>query len=253
MIIVTGPTGSGKTTTLYSLMRMINRRDINITTIEDPVEYRIRGINQIQVNTEKGITFAKGLRSVVRQDPDVILVGEIRDYETAEIGVNAALTGHLLLTTFHANNAAATIPRIIDMGVENFLLGSTVEAIIAQRLARKICDKCRYSQDVAYEDIKKYVDNPQGHFKKGKNRLYFGKGCSSCNHTGYRGRTAVFEIIRMTPKLKDAMVKGLSSSEIWKLARQDGSTSMFEDGLEKVKNGITTLEELTRVTSQSEY
>jgi len=253
MIIVSGPTGSGKTTTLYSLMRLINRRDINITTIEDPVEYRVRGINQIQVNQEKGITFSKGLRSVVRQDPDVILVGEIRDGETAEIGVNAALTGHLLLTTFHANNAAATIPRILDMGIESFLIASTVEAIIAQRLARKICDKCRYSQEVSLTEIKKHLDSPKKHFKQGKNTLYFGKGCSSCNHTGYKGRTALFEVIRVSPELKEALSSGLTSSEIWKIARKNGSKSMFEDGIDKVKSGITTLEELTRVASQAEY
>ena len=253
MIIVTGPTGSGKTTTLYSLMRMINKRDINITTIEDPVEYRVKGINQIQVNNEKGITFARGLRSIVRQDPNVILVGEIRDYETADISVNAALTGHLLMTTFHANNAAATIPRIIDMGVEPFLLSSTIEAIVAQRLTRKICENCRYSKDVDLKEIKKYVKDTKGHFKSGKNRLYFGKGCPVCNHTGYSGRTAIFEIIRMTPNLKEALHKKLTTSEIWEVARKDGAKSMFEDGLDKVKNGITTLEELSRVASQTEY
>lgn len=253
MIIVSGPTGSGKTTTLYSLMRLINRRDVNITTIEDPVEYRIKGVNQIQVNTEKGITFASGLRSVVRQDPDIILVGEIRDFDTADIGVNAALTGHLLLTSFHANNAAATIPRVIDMGVERFLIASTIELIVAQRLARKICESCRYSQDVDQDHLKEYLADPKKYFKDKKSRLYFGKGCPACNYTGYKGRTGIFEVIRMTPNLKEALVNPLNGSEIWAVARKDGSTSMFEDGITKVKNGITTLEELTRVAAQEEY
>lgn len=252
MIIVTGPTGSGKTTTLYSLMRLINKRDVNITTIEDPVEYRTKGINQIQVNKEKGLTFAKGLRSIVRQDPDVILVGEIRDLETAEIGVNASLTGHLLLTTFHANNASATIPRLIDMGIEPFLVASTVEVIIAQRLVRKICESCRYSDEVEYKEIQKEMDHADKFFKKGKNTLYFGKGCPVCNGTGYHGRTGVFEIIQMTSVMKETITKSPSDAEIWKAARKDGAESMFEDGINKVKSGITTLEELQRVVQQTE-
>lgn len=253
MIIVTGPTGSGKTTTLYSLMKMINRRDINITTIEDPVEYRTEGINQIQVNTDKGLTFSTGLRAVVRQDPDVILVGEIRDLETAEIGVNAALTGHLLLTTFHANNAAAAIPRLIDMGVESFLVASTLEIIVAQRLLRKICENCRYSSEVDQSEIKKYVPDTKGLFKKGKNTLYFGKGCSVCGHSGYHGRTGIFEIIKLSPEVKQAIIDNPSGSNVWDAARAQGARTMFEDGIDKVKSGITTLEELTRVAQQTEY
>jgi type IV pilus assembly protein PilB len=226
---------------------------VNITTIEDPVEYRVRGINQIQVNTEKGVTFASGLRSVVRQDPDVILVGEIRDYDTADIGVNAALTGHLLLTTFHANNAAATMPRIVDMGVERFLLASTIEIIVAQRLARKICESCRTSKEVNTNELKELLTDPKKHFKEKTCRLYYGKGCSSCNYSGYSGRTGIFEVIRMTPALKEALQRQASGSEIWQIARKDGSTSMFEDGINKVKNGVTTMEELARVSSQEEY
>ncbi len=236
MILVTGPTGSGKTTTLYALLKILNDPTVNITTIEDPVEYKILGVNSIQVNPQTNLTFAKGLRSIVRQDPDIILVGEIRDLETAEIAVNAALTGHLLFSTFHANDAATAIPRLLDMGIEPFLMASTLELVIAQRLLRKICDQCRVS----------YTSDDKRFFPKAST-LYKGKGCKNCGNTGYKGRTAIFELIEIDDSLEDLILKHPSSREIWELAQKNGAHSLFEDGLEKVKNGITTLEELMRV------
>ncbi len=247
MIVVTGPTGSGKTTTLYALLKILNQSDVNITTIEDPVEYKMRGVNQIQVNTLTNLTFAKGLRSIVRQDPDTIFVGEIRDKETAEIAVNAALTGHLLLSSFHANDAATAIPRLLDMGVEPFLLASTIELVVAQRLARKICIHCRFSETVAVADIKKQHPGVDQFFEGKKTTLYKSKGCEVCGHSGYRGRTAIFEFIPITPELQNLILKNPSTQEIWQVARQQGAYTIFEDGIEKVKNGITTLDELLRV------
>lgn len=192
MILVTGPTGSGKTTSLYSVLKLIKKTEINITTIEDPVEYRVPGINQIQVNPETDITFAEGLRSIVRQDPDVILVGEIRDQETAEIAVNAALTGHLLLSTFHANDAATAIPRLLDMGIEPFLLSSTLDLIIAQRLVRRICETCRYGKEFSKEEIDATYPEIKQYFEGEKITLYQGKGCKTCHGVGYKGRMAIF-------------------------------------------------------------
>ncbi|TSC61416.1 MAG: Uncharacterized protein Greene041614_1099 [Parcubacteria group bacterium Greene0416_14] len=248
MILVAGPTGSGKTTTLYTLLKVVNGPDVNITTIEDPVEYRTAGINQIQVNAATDLTFAKGLRSIVRQDPDIILVGEIRDNETAEIAVNAALTGHLLFSTFHANDAATAIPRLLDMGIEPFLLASTLEVIFAQRLVRKICDQCRHSIIKSTVDfnvprlrqILKYVAG-------NSITMYEGGKCEACAYTGYSGRTAIFEFIRITEQMKSLILRSPSSAEIWDLARAEGSKTLFENGLEKVKTGLTTLDELLRV------
>lgn len=254
MIVVTGPTGSGKTTTLYSVIRVLNKPEVNITTIEDPVEYKVVGINQIQVNKQTNLTFAKGLRAIVRQDPDIILVGEIRDMETAEISINAAMTGHLLLSTFHANDAATAIPRLIDMGVEPFLLASILEVVMGQRLVRKTCNVCKVSETVKVEDISKKHGHDMKKFFKGDTVTVFkGKGCKACDHTGYDGRTAIFEFIEITPELTDLILKNPSTSEIWKLARKQGSKSMFEDGVEKVKSGVTTLEEVLRVTEPPKY
>lgn len=232
MILVVGPTGCGKTTTLYALLKMLNNPQINITTIEDPVEYKVSGVNQIQVNFQTNLTFAKGLKSIIRQDPNIILVGEIRDLETAEIAVNAALTGHILLSTFHANDAATAIPRLLDMGAEPFLLSSTLELIIAQRLVRKICPSCRFSQTYGLQN------------------LYQGKGCQGCQNTGYKGRTAIFELIKITPKIQELILRKPSTSQIWQLAKEEGTRTLFEDGMEKVKMGITTVGELTRVAQQ---
>ncbi len=247
MILVSGPTGSGKTTTLYALIRLLNSPKVNITTIEDPVEYHISGINQIQVNQATDLTFAKGLRSIARQDPDVVLVGEIRDRETAEIAVNAALTGHLLLSTFHANDAATVIPRLIDMGIEPFLLASTFELIISQRLVRKICMNCRHSVEYTTPKLVKKFKQAPLFFKEKSVTLYEAKGCDLCNHTGFVGRTAVFEFVKITPTIEDLIINNPSSGQVWELARKEGTRSMFEDGIEKVKNGVTTIDELLRV------
>lgn len=248
MILVAGPTGSGKTTTLYALLKLVNSPDVNITTIEDPVEYRVVGLNQIQVNPQTNLTFSKGLRSIVRQDPDIILVGEIRDEETAEISVNAALTGHLLYSTFHANDAATAIPRLLDMGIEPFLLASTLEVIVAQRLVRKICDHCKHSVTKPLSDFNTPQLKPIATYFEGKSvNLYEGKKCDACGNTGYKGRTAIFEFIQITQEMQNLILKSPSTKEIWQLARKEGSKTLFEDGIDKVKAGITTLEELLRV------
>lgn len=247
MILVTGPTGSGKTTTLYALLKILNDPSVNITTIEDPVEYKIPGVNSIQVNPQTNLTFAKGLRSIVRQDPDIILVGEIRDLETAEIAVNAALTGHLLFSTFHANDAATAIPRLLDMGIEPFLMASTLELVIAQRLVRKICDQCRVSFTPKTDELEKAFSGSKRFFPKSLPTLYKGKGCKNCGNTGYKGRTAIFEFIKVQGEMQELVLKRPSTKEIQEVARKTGAHSLFDDGLEKVKNGITTIEELLRV------
>ncbi len=249
MILVVGPTGSGKTTTLYSLIKLLHHPEINITTLEDPVEYKIRGINQIQVNPQTNLTYTKGLRSIVRQDPDIILVGEIRDTETAEIAVNAALTGHLLFSTFHANDAATAIPRLLDMGSEPFLLSSTLELIISQRLVRKICENCRVSNTTSRKQLEKIIPSARTYFSEETITLYKGKGCSQCNGSGYKGRTAIFEFIHATPELQDLILKHPSMQQIWILAKKQGSRPMFEDGIEKVKQGVTTIQEILRVAT----
>lgn len=246
MIVVTGPTGSGKTTTVYSILKVLNNSEVNITTIEDPVEYKIPGINQVQVNALTNLTFAKGLQSIVRQDPNIILVGEVRDEETAQIAIGAALTGHLLLSTFHSNDAATAIPRFTDLGISPFLLASTLELIIAQRLVQKICDDCRVIDESKGNDIKKFFSDE---YLEKKITLYKGAGCKACDNTGYRGRTALFEIIHITPEIHDLILKNPSAKQIWDLAKSQGMKSMFEDGLEKIKVGVTTLEELLRVAS----
>lgn len=249
MILTVGPTGSGKTTTLYTILKSLAQPNVNITTIEDPVEYKIKGINQIQVREASGMGFAKGLRAIVRQDPDIILVGEIRDHETAEISVNAALTGHLLLSTFHANDAATAAPRLLDMGIEPYLLASTLEVIIAQRLVRQICPQCRYSLS-AKEVLKAFpatlARQLSAYFKPNDN-LYAGKGCSNCAGSGYKGRTAVFEILEITPAMQELLVTVPPARDIEALARKQGNLPMFADGIMKAKSGLTTLKELLRV------
>lgn len=248
MILVVGPTGSGKTTTLYSLLKMLNTPDTNITTVEDPVEYKVQGLNQIQVTQATGLTFARGLRAIVRQDPDIILVGEIRDLETAEISVNAALTGHLLLSTFHANDAATAVPRLLDMGIEPFLLSSTLNVIVAQRLVRKICEHCKVSVVKSASDFETPQLKGVARHLGGKTvTLYEGKKCEACGFTGYKGRTSIYEVIKITPNLQELIIKHPSAQEIWELARKEGATSVFDDGLEKVKNGVTSIDELVRI------
>ncbi|MDD5469204.1 MAG: GspE/PulE family protein [Candidatus Peribacteraceae bacterium] len=250
MILTTGPTGSGKSTTLYALLKLRNKVDVNISTVEDPVEYKIPGINHIQKNDETNLSFANGLRALMRQDPDILLVGEIRDAETADISVNAALTGHLLFSTLHANTAATAVPRLLEMGVEPFLLASTLEVIIGQRLVRRVCAKCRYSYSVTGEEAAKLHPQAKQFFSaKEKLRLFKGKGCSSCSGTGYAGRIAIHELLMVTPEVQELIIKRASSRDIELLARRQGMKLMFQDGLEKVRQGFTTLDELMRVAS----
>lgn len=253
MFLTTGPTGSGKTTTLYALIKILNKPNINITTIEDPIEYKIPGINQIQVSPDKGLTFADGLRSIVRQDPNVILVGEIRDRETADIAVNAALTGHLLFSTFHANDSATSIPRLLDMGIEPFVLASTLKVVAAQRLVRQICTHCKYSQNVKVDDLKKNLPDAEKYFEGKEVLLYLGKGCTICSNTGFKERIAIFEFIKVTPALQNLILKRPSGQEIWEVAAKEGAKSLFEDGIDKVKKGITTIDELLRVCTPQQW
>lgn len=259
MILVSGPTGSGKTTSLYAMLRILNQRDVNVTTIEDPVEFDIEGVSQIQVNEKTGLTFAKGLRSIVRQDPDIIMVGEIRDSETADIAVNAAMTGHLVLSTLHTNDAATAFPRLQDMGVEDFLIASTVSVIIAQRLIRKICMNCIYSinfdtvekEIIAKEPlVKKYLQQLLGKKSLTSVRTYKGKGCTVCHQTGYSGRIGVFEVLTMSEEIRKAVMERKNADEIRAMAMKQGMTTMLYDGLRKVTTGQTTLEEVMRVTRE---
>ncbi len=247
MILVVGPTGSGKTTSLYSAVKILNHSEVNISTIEDPVEYKIAGVNHIQVNAQTQLTFGKGLRSIVRQDPDIILVGEIRDQETMDIALNAALTGHMLLSTFHANDAASAIPRMMDMGAEPFLLSSAVELIIAQRLVRKLCVACRYSVGKPQALFAQEHPSIAKYFPGETVRHYLGKGCVACGMTGYKGRIGLFEMITATQALREKIMKRPSAIEILDVAQKAGMQPMFFDGVDKVLNGITSLEELLRV------
>ena len=256
MILVTGPTGCGKTTTLYSLLKLLNRRQVNIVTIEDPVEYDMEGVSQIQVNPETNLSFAVGLRSILRQDPNIILVGEIRDDETAGIAINLAMTGHLVLSTLHTNNAATTLPRLIDMHIEPFLIASTTNIIIAQRLVRKIHAACRVSDEFDSLELQNRVG--ETFFKKvfgaaesGKKvRLYRGKGCTVCHETGYEGRSGIFEALVLDDALREAIVKRTDADALEDLAIAHGMRTLFEDGLIKVKQGITTIDEVMRVTKE---
>lgn len=250
MILTTGPTGSGKSTTLSALIKMRNSPDINISTIEDPVEYKVRGVNHIQVNAEADLTFANGLRALVRQDPDVILVGEIRDGETANIAVNAALTGHLLFSTLHANTAATAVPRLMDMGVEPFLLASTLEVVIGQRLVRRICPHCRYSYSIETKEAHTLFRGADKFFTgSDKVTLYKGKGCEACGNTGFRGRVGIYELLKITPEIEELIIARASSGDISNLARKQGMKVMFEDGFTKALAGVTTIEELRRMAA----
>lgn len=251
MILSTGPTGSGKTTSIYSILKILNTREKNITTIEDPVEYRIQGVNQIQTNTKTNLTFANGLRSVLRQDPNVIFVGEIRDSETAGIAVNAALTGHLLLSTLHTNDAATALPRLIDMKIEPFLVASTVNVIIAQRLVRKICEACKEDTKIKKDYLLKNLDEEllKKHFGQEEEiSLFKGVGCKTCRNTGYKGRIGIFEVIEVSEGVRKLIAEKNDSDVIAKQAVLEGMTTMLEDGLDKAKKGMTTIEEVIRVT-----
>jgi type IV pilus assembly protein PilB len=251
MILSTGPTGSGKTTSIYSILKILNSREKNITTIEDPVEYRIKGVNQIQVNVKTNLTFANGLRSILRQDPNIVFVGEIRDSETAGIAVNAALTGHLVVSTLHTNDSATALPRLIDMKVEPFLVASTVNVIIAQRLVRKICEMCKVSISLSREDIIKNIPTEMVDKYLGKEkdiRAYIGKGCKVCHNTGYTGRIGVFEVLEVTENIRKLITEKKDSDVIAHEAIEEGMMSMLDDGLDKVAKGMTSLEEVLRVT-----
>ncbi len=245
MLLVTGPTGSGKTTTLYSALNHLNKPDTNIMTAEDPVEFNFMGINQVQVKEEIGLTFAAALRSFLRQDPDIIMVGEIRDFETAEIGVKAALTGHLVLSTLHTNDAPGTISRLLNMGIEPFLVSSSVILILAQRLARRICTKCKEEEKFPVAALVRAGFSEE----EAKTAVcYKGKGCSACNGTGYKGRVALYEVMLIKDELKELILEGASTSEIKKAAIRLGMKTLRMSGITKVAEGVTTIEEVLRVT-----
>lgn len=264
MILVTGPTGSGKTTTLYSVLGILNQPGVNISTVEDPIEYRVAGVNQSQINAKVGFTFASGLRALLRQDPNIIMVGEIRDQETAEISINAAMTGHLVLSTLHTNDAPTTLPRLVDMGVPPFLVAYTANIIIAQRLVRRICNYCKKEytlEDAALDELahafdikklselfKKNIKN----FQTKTNTLSFfkGEGCNRCGQTGYKGRQGIYEVMEIDEGLVKKINERATSDEIKKYAREHGMLTMLEDGLVKAKLGITSIAEILRVTKE---
>lgn len=259
MILSVGPTGAGKTTTLYATLSLLNQPDVNIMTIEDPVEYGMEHVQQTQVNEKKNLTFATGLRSIVRQDPDIIMVGEIRDEDTAGIAVNAAMTGHLLLSTLHANDAATTFPRLFDLGVEPFLVASSVNVVVAQRLTRKVCEKCKTNYFLGEGELAMLAAEPElavsikkAAGKKDLKRIRFYRGakdhCDVCGGTGYNGRIGIFEVMEVSERVRALIAQKASSDVITKAAREEGMTTMLEDGVMKMLSGQTTLEEIIRAT-----
>jgi type IV pilus assembly protein PilB len=266
MILVTGPTGCGKTTTLYSILNILNQPSVNILTIEDPIEYHIKGISQSQVNVKAGFTFATALRSFLRQDPDIMMVGEIRDQETAEIAIHSAMTGHLVLSTLHTNDAPTTLPRLTDMNIPHFLVSFTVNLIIAQRLVRKLCEACRQEYVLpqkTHEEIERAFNTKHilDLYKKykliaikdssfGKLKFWKSVGCRKCGNTGYKGRIGIFEVLEVTDKIRDAINKEANADQLKVLALEQGMMTMAEDGLIKAKMGITTLEEVFRATKE---
>lgn len=262
MILLTGPTGSGKTTSLYSVLKLLNSTEVNISTIEDPIEYRLEGVNQIQVNTKTNLTFASGLRALLRQDPDIVMVGEIRDQETAGIAINAALTGHLVLATLHTNDAASTLPRLIDMGIEPFLISATVKVVVAQRLVRVICSKCKVPYELTLDEVKSIgsrfnlnevltamFETVATENMNGKNTLTFykGNGCSSCDQSGFKGRVSIAEVMEITDSLKKLIISNTSPQALEAAAFKEGMVGMFVDGVLKALEGTTTIEEILRV------
>jgi type II secretory ATPase GspE/PulE/Tfp pilus assembly ATPase PilB-like protein len=250
MILATGPTGSGKTTTLYTVLKELSTREVSIITIEDPIEYSLEGIDQIQVNTRTGLTFAQGLRSILRQDPNVIMVGEIRDEETASIAVNAALTGHKLLSTIHTNDAATTLPRLLDMGIEPFLVASTVNVAIGQRLVRTICEDCRTQKTLTEAEFKILSEQLTTEVIGNNHEFYYGKGCGSCGGTGYFGRVGVYEVLEMNDFIREAIMRRADAGEIKKIAIKNGMVTLLEDGFKKALTGQTTIEEILRVVHE---
>jgi type IV pilus assembly protein PilB len=257
MLLVTGPTGSGKSTTLYAVLNILNKIGVNIVTLEDPVEYFIPGVNQSQINPDVGLTFASGLRSILRQDPNIIMVGEIRDRETAELAVHSALTGHLVFSTLHTNDAIGAIPRLLDMGVEGFLLTASLNAVMGQRLVRKICSDCKKEVAVPPE-VKKMIEAglrgiPKEEAEKlnlGDMKIFAGSGCKFCSDTGYRGRIAIFEVMPLSDKIKNLILERQSIEKLREQAQSEGMISMKQDGFLKVIRGVTTIEEVIRVTKE---
>jgi len=266
MILVTGPTGSGKSTTLYTLLSLLNTKSVNISTIEDPVEYRIVGANQMQVSPKIGLTFAMGLRALLRQDPNIIMIGEIRDKETAEEAVHAAMTGHVVFSTLHTNNAAAALPRLLDIGVEPYLIASTINAVLAQRLVRVVCKDCSapYKIDKAtiaslekifhLEKLMPILEKSGAIKEKTKNiedlKFFKGQGCDKCNHSGYKGRCGIHEVLEVTPEVAEMIMQHKSSQDIQDVAEKDGMVLMWEDGFIKALKGITTIDEILRVSKE---
>ncbi|MFH1769332.1 MAG: ATPase, T2SS/T4P/T4SS family [Parcubacteria group bacterium] len=249
MILATGPTGSGKTTTLYTILKRLNTKDVSIITIEDPIEYSLDGINQIQVNARTELTFANGLRAILRQDPDIIMVGEIRDKETAGIAVNAALTGHKLLSTLHTNDAPTTLPRLLDMNVEPFLIASTINIAIGQRLVRMLCNKCKVKKTLTPAEKKHLIETlPTTEISK-YTTFYTAKGCDECS-VGYKGRLGIYEVLEVDDEIREAIVKRENASTIKKIAIKNGMTTMVSDGLEKAAQGLTSVEEIIRAAQE---
>jgi general secretion pathway protein E len=244
IVLVTGPTGSGKTSTLYSILNRLNETDTCIITVEDPVEYQMSGICQVQVREKIGLTFAAALRSILRQDPDIVMIGETRDKETAQIAIQAALTGHIVLSTLHTNSACASITRLIDMGVEPFLIASTLAVVIAQRLVRRLCEKCKVKHTPTAEEVRRLPN--QGKALEGAT-IYMAKGCPQCMGSGYKGRLPIFEILKMSPDIVKLTLERADSTKVEEAAKKDGMTSLIDDGLEKVKKGMTTIEEILSV------
>ncbi|MEK7108459.1 MAG: GspE/PulE family protein, partial [Patescibacteria group bacterium] len=253
MILATGPTGSGKTTTIYAILEILNRREVNISTIEDPVEFEINGVNQSQVDRVAKLTFATGLRSLLRQDPNVLMVGEIRDQETAKIAVNAAMTGHTLLSTLHTNDAATTVPRLIDMGVETFLVASTLNVAIAQRLVRRVCPECRGTKTLTKAEAQNilYPVALQTLFGKSTSiKVAEAKGCAECSETGYKGRVGLYEVLENTEAIQKLIIRRASASEIRDTAIKEGMTTIETDAARKITAQETTLDEFIRVMQE---
>ena len=247
IILTSGPTGSGKTTTLYSVLKSLNSEDVNITTIEDPIEIKLEGINQSQINPKAGITFASCMRAILRQDPDIILVGEIRDYETLEIAISAALTGHLVLSTVHTNSAAATVTRLIEMGAKDYLVSSTLSGVIAQRLVRHLCDDCKEEYFASYEEARQIIADEKEIQEFIKKPIYRAKGCNKCNYTGYKGRLGVYEIMSINKEIKKLMAMGAHDLEIEEAAVRNGMITLHKACIGHILNGYTTIEEFIRV------
>jgi type II secretory ATPase GspE/PulE/Tfp pilus assembly ATPase PilB-like protein len=247
MLLATGPTGSGKTTTLYMILKQLNKPEVSVITIEDPIEYSLPGIDQIQVNAKTGLTFATGLRSILRQDPNIVMVGEIRDSETASIAVNAAMTGHLVLSTLHTNDAPTTLPRLLDLGVEPFLIASTLNIAIGQRLVRTICSDCKVKKELAPEEKISLQDAFPPALLEGKTVFYKGQGCNRCSGSGYRGRIGIHEVMEIDDVLRQLIMKRANADEIRAQAIKNGMVTMTEDGFQKAVEGVTTLEEVLRV------